>query len=115
MTEREALAVLQGDDPVRAARAAAALWQMWHQSGRPELDATLLEGIEAMQKGQLDHFPTWRTSLNEIWDIRKRFQWCGVAIWANELPPDAKEYGDLELYLAGVNAGQTLSVPGIRH
>ncbi len=55
MTEREALAVLQGDDPVRAARAAAALWQMWHQSGRPELDAALLEGIEAMQKGQLDH------------------------------------------------------------
>ena len=67
------------------------------------------------QKGQLDHFPTWRTSLNEIWDIRKRFQWCGVAIWANELPPDAKEYGDLELYLAAVNAGQKLSVPGIRH
>jgi sulfur-oxidizing protein SoxA len=69
----------------------------------------------AEQKAQLDHFPTWRTSLNQIWDIRKRFQWCGVAIWANELPPDAKEYGDLELYLASVNAGQKLNVPGIRH
>jgi len=69
----------------------------------------------AEQKGQLDHFPTWRTSLNQIWDIRKRFQWCGVAIWANELPPDAKQYGDLELYLASVNAGQKLNVPGIRH
>jgi len=67
------------------------------------------------QKGQLDHFPTWRTSLNQIWDIRRRFAWCNVAIWANELPPDAKEYGDLELYLAAVNAGQKLSVPGIRH
>jgi tetratricopeptide (TPR) repeat protein len=55
MTEREALAVLQGDDPVRAARAAAALWQMWHRSGRPELDAALLDGIEAMQKGELEH------------------------------------------------------------
>jgi sulfur-oxidizing protein SoxA len=66
-------------------------------------------------KGQLDHFPTWRTSLNQIWDIRRRFQWCNVAIRANELPPDAKQYGDLELYLAAVNAGQTLSVPGIRH
>jgi len=42
-------------------------------------------------------------------------QWCGVAIWANELPPDAKQYGDLELYLASVNAGQKLNVPGIRH
>jgi sulfur-oxidizing protein SoxA len=67
------------------------------------------------QKTQLDHFPTWRTSLNQIWDIRKRFEWCNVAIWANELPPDAKEYGDLELYLASVNAGQKLNVPGIRH
>ncbi len=67
------------------------------------------------QKGQYDHFPTWRTSLNAIWDIRKRFQWCQVNIRADELPPDAKEYGDLELYLASVNQGLKLSVPGIRH
>src|SRR6267378_3004101 len=53
MTEREALAALQGDDPGRAARAAAALWQLWHQSGDPRLDALLLEGIEAMQRQQL--------------------------------------------------------------
>jgi L-cysteine S-thiosulfotransferase len=67
------------------------------------------------QRGQLDHFPTWRTSQQAIWDIRKRFEWCNVAVWANELPPDAKEYGDLELYLASVNAGLKLNVPGIRH
>jgi sulfur-oxidizing protein SoxA len=67
------------------------------------------------QKGQYDHFPTWRTSLQTIWDIRKRFQWCQVNIRADELPPDAKEYGDLELYLASVNSGLKLSVPGIRH
>lgn len=66
-------------------------------------------------RGQLDHFPTWRTSRSEIWDIRKRFQWCNVAIRANELPPDAPEYDDLELYLANVNKGLPLSVPGIRH
>ena len=66
-------------------------------------------------RGQLDHFPTWRTSQQSIWDIRKRFQWCQVAIWADDLPPDAAEYGDLELYLAAQNAGQKLSVPGIRH
>jgi sulfur-oxidizing protein SoxA len=66
-------------------------------------------------KGQLDHFPTWRTSLNQIWDIRRRFEWCNVAIWANELPPDAKEYGDLELYLASLSNGLKLNVPGIRH
>ncbi|HEY6023979.1 MAG TPA: sulfur oxidation c-type cytochrome SoxA [Pseudolabrys sp.] len=66
-------------------------------------------------KGQYDHFPTWRTSLLAIWDIRQRFQWCQVNIRADELPPDAKEYGDLELYLASMNDGLKLSVPGIRH
>jgi sulfur-oxidizing protein SoxA len=66
-------------------------------------------------KGQYDHFPTWRTSLQAIWDIRQRFQWCQVNIRADELPPDAKEYGDLELYLASQNDGLKLSVPGIRH
>ncbi len=66
-------------------------------------------------KGQLDHFPTWRTSLLAIWDIRQQFQWCQVNIRADELPPDAKEYGDLEFYLAVQNEGQKLSVPGIRH
>ena len=55
---------------------------------------------------QVDHGPP---------DIRKRLQWCQVAIWADDLPPDASEYGELELYLAAQNAGQKLSVPGIRH
>ena len=54
MTEREALAVLRGDDPVRAVRAASALWQMWHQSGQPQLDALLLQGIDAIQRQRLD-------------------------------------------------------------
>lgn len=66
-------------------------------------------------KGQYDHFPTWRTSQLVLWDIRQRFQWCSVNIRGNELPPDAKEYGDLELYLASQNEGLKLSVPGIRH
>ena len=67
------------------------------------------------QIGQVAHFPTWRTSRAEIWDLRRRFQWCNVAIRANELPPDAPEYGDLELALMAANNGQKLNVPGIRH
>jgi sulfur-oxidizing protein SoxA len=66
-------------------------------------------------KGQIAHFPTFRTSRSEIWDLRRRFQWCGVAIRANELPPDAPEYGDLELALAAINQGQKINAPGIRH
>lgn len=66
-------------------------------------------------KGQIAHFPTFRTSRSEIWDLRKRFQWCGVAIRANELSPDAAEYGDLELALTAINQGMKVSAPGIRH
>ncbi|HEV8583435.1 MAG TPA: tetratricopeptide repeat protein [Methylomirabilota bacterium] len=66
MTEREALAVLQGDDPAQAARAATALWQMWHQSGDPKLDALLLEGIEAMQRQELNAADTVFTRLIEM-------------------------------------------------
>lgn len=66
-------------------------------------------------RGQFDHFPVWRTSRNEIWDIRKRFQWCNVQVRANELPPDAVEYGELELYLRKMNEGLKLATPNIRH
>lgn len=53
MTEPEALSILRGTDPVHAARAAAALWEMWHQSGRPPLDALLRQGIEAIERRAL--------------------------------------------------------------
>ncbi len=66
-------------------------------------------------KGQFDHFPLWRTSRNELWDIRKRFEWCNVQVRANELPPDAVEYGELELYLRKMNEGLKLTAPNIRH
>jgi tetratricopeptide (TPR) repeat protein len=53
MTEREALTTLRGDDIAEAARAANALWQMWHRSGDARLDALLREGIEAMERQDL--------------------------------------------------------------
>ena len=34
---------------------------------------------------------------------------------ANELPPDAKEYGDIEMALAVINTGAKINAPGIRH
>jgi sulfur-oxidizing protein SoxA len=64
---------------------------------------------------QLGWHPYYRTSRGEIWDLTKRIQWCGVAVRANELAPDAPEYGDVELYLTHLNRGRKLSVPGIGH
>ena len=53
MTEEEALAALQGDDPDGAARAEAALWAMWCRSEIPEVDALLVEGVQAMERRDL--------------------------------------------------------------
>ena len=43
-------------------------------------------------------------------DIRKRFQWCNVSVRANDLPPDAREYGDIEMALAELNQGEKIKV-----
>ena len=67
------------------------------------------------QKGQYDHFPTWRTSQADVWDMRKRMQWCMTPLGTNMLAADAVEYAELELYLASFDVGKLVSVPGIRH
>lgn len=66
-------------------------------------------------KNQVGRHPYWRTSQGEIWTLRKRFQWCGVAVRANELPPDAPEYGYLEYYLTSLSNGKPVDGPGIGH
>jgi Tfp pilus assembly protein PilF len=53
MTEEEAVRALRDGDAEAAARAASALWQMWHVSGSPEIDKQLQRGIEAMERGDL--------------------------------------------------------------
>jgi sulfur-oxidizing protein SoxA len=69
----------------------------------------------AAYKGAFAHFPTFRTSQGAVWDFPRRMQWCNVAVRANELPPDAPEYGELTLFVAAQNQGIPLNVPGIRH
>lgn len=66
-------------------------------------------------EGLTRHFPTWRTSQNQLWDMRKRMQWCMTPLGANMLAADAVEYAELELYLTSFDQGKPLSVPGIRH
>ena len=66
-------------------------------------------------EGITRHFPTFRTDRNQLWDMRKRFQWCMTPLGANMLAADAVEYAELELYLTSFDQGKPLSVPGIRH
>lgn len=65
--------------------------------------------------GLTKHFPTWRTSQAQVWDMRKRMQWCMTPLGMNMLPADAVEYAELELYLTSFDLGKPVSVPGIRH
>ena len=53
MTEDEGLKALVGGDAAAAARAEAALWQMWHRSGDREIDTLLREGMAAMERRDL--------------------------------------------------------------
>ena len=76
------------------------------------LGGRLLGNIEA---GLTNHFPTWRTSLGTVWDIRKRMQFCMLPLGMNYLPADAVEYAELELYLTSFAHGKPINVPGIRH
>jgi tetratricopeptide (TPR) repeat protein len=66
VTENEALAALRGDDPTHAARAAAALWEMWHRSGDPRVDSVLRQGIEAMQRQDLPGAEALFTKVIEV-------------------------------------------------
>jgi len=65
--------------------------------------------------GLTRHFPTWRTDRTEVWDMRKRMQWCMTPLGMNMLAADAIEYAELELYLTMFDVGKPMSVPGIRH
>ena len=65
--------------------------------------------------GLTRQFPVWRTDRSEVWDIRKRFQWCMTPLGMNMLAADSIEYAELELYLTTFDNGKPLSVPGIRH
>jgi L-cysteine S-thiosulfotransferase len=65
--------------------------------------------------GLTRHFPTWRTSQNDAWDMRRRFQWCMTPLGMNMLAADSVEYAELELYLTQFDNGKPMSVPGIRH
>ncbi len=66
-------------------------------------------------EGLTRHFPTWRTDRNEVWDMRKRFQWCMTPLGANMLAADAVEYAELELFLTTFEVGKPITAPGIRH
>ena len=68
-----------------------------------------------VQAGLTRHFPTWRTSQADVWDMRKRMQWCMTPLGMNMLPADAVEYAELEFYLTSFDKGKPMSVPGIRH
>ena len=46
--------MLRGDDPASVTRAEAELWAMWCRSGIPEVDALLQDGVQAMERQDLD-------------------------------------------------------------
>jgi tetratricopeptide (TPR) repeat protein len=54
MTEAEALSAIRSSDPALVARAEATLWQIWCRSGDRAVDRLLQQGIDAMERRDLD-------------------------------------------------------------
>jgi sulfur-oxidizing protein SoxA len=71
-------------------------------------------GRATIEAGLTASYPTWRTSFEELWSIRKRMQWCMLPHGTNNLSADAVEYAELELYLASFENGKPMSVPGLK-
>lgn len=70
MTEDEALSALRGTDAEVAARAEAALWEIWCRSGRPDVDSLLRRGIQAMEREDL---PLAQMIFSEVIALAPRF------------------------------------------
>ena len=56
--EQEALHALKGQDRLSAANAEAFLWRHWCESGDLEADRVFREGVDAMQRGELESAET---------------------------------------------------------
>ena len=54
MTEGEALSAIRGNEPALAAKAEATLWQVWCRSGIREVDLLLRQGIEAIERQEVE-------------------------------------------------------------
>ena len=65
MTESEAFDALHGSDPALAAQAEATLWQIWCRSGIPEVDRLLRQGVEAMERRDLEDAIAVFTAITE--------------------------------------------------
>ena len=52
--EQEALHALKGQDRLSAANAEAFLWRYWCESGDPDADRVFRDGVDAMQRGELE-------------------------------------------------------------
>lgn len=71
-------------------------------------------GRATVEAGLTRTYPTWRTSFEETWSLRKRIQWCMLPHGTNALSADSVEYAELELYLASFENGKNLEAPGLK-
>ena len=66
MTEKEALATLNGTDRTLAATAEAMLWSLWCRSGNSEAEMHFRAGVEAMQRRELAEAESLFTRVIEL-------------------------------------------------
>ena len=69
---------------------------------------------EVISQGQINGFPTYRLSWQDLGSTHRMFAWCNEAVRAEPYALGSKEYLSLELYLRSRARGLKVESPAVR-
>lgn len=69
---------------------------------------------DTISQGQINAFPIFRLTWDEVGSRHRMFTWCMESIRSEPFPYGSDEYLALEFYLAARGAGLPIETPGVR-
>ena len=69
---------------------------------------------DVVSQGQSNGFPVYRMLWQTMGSLQRMFRWCNASVRAEPYPFGAKEYVDLEIYLAWRGRGLPIETPAVR-
>jgi L-cysteine S-thiosulfotransferase len=69
---------------------------------------------DVISQGQSNGFPVYRMLWQTMGSLQRMFRWCNSSVRAEPYPFGAKEYVDLEVYLAWRARGLPVETPAVR-
>jgi L-cysteine S-thiosulfotransferase len=69
---------------------------------------------DVISQGQSNGFPVYRMLWQTMGSVQRMFRWCNSSVRAEPYPLGAKDYVDLEVYLAWRGRGLPVETPAVR-